>query len=102
MWLGKDPPPKTLEARPGWTMGREITIARQLIDSGDVTPAELLQIIETHRDALDIEPDRPTSLLMFNMKDRRDFLNICRGHIEQLGGTSKTVGEMLRKLQVAS
>lgn len=101
MWLGKEPPPKTLEARPDWHMGRELSIAGQLIDSGDVSVPTLARIIETHRDALDVPSDRPTSLLMFNVADRRDYLNICRGHVEKLGGPSK-VGDVLRSLGVAS
>lgn len=101
-WLGNDPPPKTVENNPGWHMGRELTIARQLIERGDVKAADLARIIETHREALEVEPTRPTSLLMFNMKDRKQYLSVCQGHIDKTAGSAATMGEALRNLKLAS
>lgn len=101
-WLGSDPPPKTVENNPGWHMGRELTIARQLIERGDVTAIGLARIIETHREALEVEPTRPTSLLMFNMKDRKQYLSVCQGHIDKTAGSAATMGEALRNLKLAS
>jgi len=101
MWLGKDPPPKTLEREPKWNMGREINVAEQLVDGGDVTAPDLARIIETHRDALDVDPGVPTSLLWFNRKDRRDLLNICRGYLDKHADQASAVGDVLRKLQVS-
>lgn len=55
-WLGDDPP---TEPR-NWNMGREISIAKQLLKQ--FTPEELIGGIETYREAHAVPGDKPWSL----------------------------------------
>src|SRR5690606_441886 len=48
LWLGNQPPPRLLAKDPGWNMGREISVFRQL--ANDYGQAEMLAVIPILRE----------------------------------------------------
>lgn len=75
-WLGNKPPKES----GGWSMGREISTARQLIERSGITPEELVGAIQVVRDVTStFEGDEQITLKIFNVQDRMDRLNECVG-----------------------
>lgn len=58
-----------------WSMGREITIARQIVESRRATLDQLLGAIGVARSTLGL--DGPLTLRIFNVQGRHDQLAVC-------------------------
>jgi hypothetical protein len=76
LWLGEEPPqPSGVRGR--WSMAREISVWKQLaIEHGS---EQVNGAITVARETLDLPTDRPITLLLFNQKGSRHYLNECIG-----------------------
>ena len=76
LWLGKRPPRTT--ARGEWNMGRDLSIARKLMEeaSPPATLDEMAALLPLVRGALGIPDDSPMTLLPLASADRRDRFNL--------------------------
>lgn len=100
LWLTEksDPPPQLLRDDPGWTLGRELSIARGFVDRGECKPDELVGAISVARRTLGLPVDRPLTMKIFNRRDRHDMLQVCvaawrKEEAERLRNTSRRIGD---------
>jgi hypothetical protein len=94
-WLGNTTPtfPKN------WSMGRELNVWGRL--AKEYGPRQVNGAIIVARPALGLPGNQPITMLLFNAKDKRNYLNRCIQEWQKTlvddGGADKA-GEILRKI----
>lgn len=98
-WLGNDPPPEVLRSEPGWTMGREISAAKQLAKAEKLSVDELADVVRHTRTVMDVPEHAGLSFLFLNKKGRRDRLNAVLHYVRTRKPADRNrVGDVLGRL----
>jgi hypothetical protein len=94
-WLGNEAPKRPKN----WNMGRELSVWARL--AREYGPRQVNGAIMVARAALGLPGNETVTMLLFNAKDKRHYLNRCIQEYQKAfvddGGSDKA-GEILRKM----
>lgn len=96
LWLGDEPP--RISGSETWDMGRDLSIAFGFLERKECTLDELVGAITVARRTLGLSRDRPLTMRLFHVRDRRDRLNECIAAWRKAERASGRVGMILGDL----